>query len=116
MTILLQCNNIYINKLSSYKLPKWKLKHLSVHFQKGGKFYKGKVNKIEGKGKLKRKYPGKAPLDPKVLQQYSRGEGISNIGVKHPLYAAKLKKKEKKINYAQEQAARAEILLTENQG
>lgn len=37
-------------------------------------------------------------------------------GVRHPLYAEKLKKQEKKFNYAQEQAARAEILLAEDQG
>lgn len=38
------------------------------------------------------------------------------MGVRHPLYAEKLKKKERRYDYAQEQAARAEILLTEDQG
>lgn len=85
-----------------------------MYFQKGGKFYKGKVNKTQGK--VTKKYPGKATIYPTVLEQYSRGEGIDKNGVKHPLYAVKLKKKENKINFAQEQAARAEILLTENQG
>lgn len=50
------------------------------------------------------------------MEQYSRGEGQDGKGVRHPLHAAKLKRKEKKFNYAQEQAARAEILLTEDQG
>lgn len=72
------------------------------------------MNKTQGK--VNKKFPGKATLDPTVLERYSRGEGIDNNSVKHPLYIAKLKKKERKINFAQEQAARAEILLTENQG
>lgn len=62
------------------------------------------------------KFPGKAPVDPKSLERHSRGEGLQGKGVRHPLYAAKLKKKENKYKYAQEQAARAEILLTEDQG
>ncbi|XP_061712038.1 WD repeat-containing protein 46 [Cydia pomonella] len=63
----------------------------------------------------KKKYPGKAPVNPQKLEQHSRGEGVGK-GVRHPLHAHKLKKKEKIYNYAQEQAARAEILLTEEQG
>lgn len=61
-------------------------------------------------------YPGKAPLDAKKLENHSRGEGLTGQGVRHPLYKEKLKRREQKINYAQEQAARAEILLTEDQG
>ncbi|CAB3251804.1 unnamed protein product [Arctia plantaginis] len=61
------------------------------------------------------KYKGKAPIDKSKLEVHSRGEGIGK-SVKHPLHAAKLRKKEKKVNYAQEQAARAEILLTEDHG
>lgn len=64
----------------------------------------------------KQKYPGKAPLDPKQLEKHSRGEGFEGRGVRHPLHLEKLKKKEKKFSYAQEQAARAEILLAEEQG
>lgn len=71
-----------------------------------------RVLKRENKGK----FPGKAPIDPKTLERYSRGEGLKEQGVVHPLHALKLQKKEKKHNYAQEQAARAEILLTEDQG
>ncbi|CAH2074388.1 unnamed protein product, partial [Iphiclides podalirius] len=71
-----------------------------------------KVLKRESKGK----FPGKAPIDPKTLERYSRGEGFEGKGVVHPLHALKLQKKEKKFNYAQEQAARSEILHTEGQG
>lgn len=65
---------------------------------------------------MTKQFPGKAPIDPLKLEQHSRGEGISSKKVGHALHAAKLKKKEKKIQYAQKQAARAEILLTEDQG
>lgn len=67
------------------------------------------------RNKKKERFPGRAAIDPKKLEQYSRGEGIGK-GVRHPLHAEKLKKKEKKYDFAQEQAARAEILLTEGQG
>ncbi|KAJ2952607.1 hypothetical protein O0L34_g6930 [Tuta absoluta] len=81
------------------------------------KFKKGKGNKSPFiRKKQKQKYPGKAPLDPAKLEQYSRGDGLEGKGVRHPLHATKLKKKEQKIKYAQEEAARAEILLTEDKG
>ncbi|XP_050345049.1 WD repeat-containing protein 46 [Nymphalis io] len=66
--------------------------------------------------KKENKFTGKAPIDPEKLQHHSRGEGFEGKGVRHPLYALKLKKKENKLKYAQEQAARADILLTEDQG
>lgn len=55
-------------------------------------------------------------MDPKKLENHSRGEGLDAQKVKHPLHAAKLRKRENKLHYAQKQAARAEILLTEQQG
>lgn len=67
------------------------------------------------RGQKNEKFPGRTPIDPQRLEHHSRGEGIG-AGVRHPLYAEKLRTKEKKINDAQEQAARAEILLTEGQG
>ncbi|XP_026757914.2 WD repeat-containing protein 46 [Galleria mellonella] len=73
-----------------------------------------KTNRDEIK-KNKKIFRGKAPINKKKLEQYSRGEGIGK-GVRHPLHAAKLKKKERKHNYAEEEAARAEILLTEETG
>ncbi|KAM3963414.1 WD repeat-containing protein 46 [Aphomia sociella] len=77
-------------------------------------FNKFKRKNNEGnKGNLR--FKGKAPINKKTLEQYSRGEGIGN-GVRHPLYAAKLKKKERKHIYAEEESARAEILLTEETG
>lgn len=67
------------------------------------------------KNKKKDMFPGKAPIDEIKLEQHSRGEGVGQ-GVKHSLHAIKLKKREQKISYAQEQAARADILLTEEAG
>lgn len=67
------------------------------------------------RSKKDNKFAGRAPIDLNKLENHSRGEGIG-AGVRHPLYAEKLRKKEKKFKYAQEQAARAEILLTEDQG
>ncbi|CAH0406608.1 unnamed protein product [Chilo suppressalis] len=72
-------------------------------------------NKNDGKV-LKKKFSGKSPINPEKLEKHSRGEGIDHNNVKHPLHAAKLKKRENKLNYAQKQAARSEILLTEQQG
>lgn len=63
-----------------------------------------------------KKFPGKAPINPEKSEQHSRGEGFEGKGVKHPLYSIKFKRKENKHKYAQEQAARADILLTEDQG
>ncbi|XP_028168059.1 WD repeat-containing protein 46 [Ostrinia furnacalis] len=85
--------------------------------QTARKHKKTKNKIIKKKDEVKpQKYPGKAPVDPKKLENHSRGEGLNPKKVKHPLHAAKLKKKENKLNYAQKQAARAEILLTEEQG
>lgn len=75
-----------------------------------------KINKRKDEVKRPPKYPGKAPVDPKKLENHSRGEGLDAQKVKHPLHAAKLRKRENKLHYAQKQAARAEILLTEQQG
>ncbi|KAL0893697.1 hypothetical protein ABMA27_013848 [Loxostege sticticalis] len=75
-----------------------------------------KINKRKDEVKRPPKYPGKAPVDPKKLENHSRGEGLDAQNVKHPLHAAKLRKRENKLHYAQKQAARAEILLTEQQG
>lgn len=84
-------------------LKRWKRKH---EFSKN--------TNVKPKN-IKHKYPGKAPVAKELLEKHSRGDGIG-IGVKHPILLEKLKRKEKNIDYANEQAARAEILLTEEQG
>ncbi|XP_045785095.1 WD repeat-containing protein 46 isoform X2 [Maniola jurtina] len=82
--------------------------------QKYKQYNNVQTKKIETEKKAEQ-YPGKAPINPEKLEQHTRGEGIGK-GVRHPLYALKLKKRENKFKYAEEQAARADILLTEDQG
>lgn len=48
---------------------------------------------------------------------YSRGEGLKNVArVKTKFFKRKLKNKEKKIEWATQESARTEILLTEEPG
>ncbi|XP_042213108.1 WD repeat-containing protein 46-like [Homarus americanus] len=63
------------------------------------------------------KYPGRKIVDPKLLQKYSKGQGVrvNSVG-KNSYMKHKLKIKEEKIRQAEEEAARAEVLLTETSG
>lgn len=58
----------------------------------------------------------KLPIDPESLERHSRGVGLEGKGIKTKHHAIKLKRKEKLIANAQEEAAHAEILLTESAG
>lgn len=64
------------------------------------------------------KYPGRKVIDPKLLEKYSKGEGVKvkSIGYKNKYLKHKLKEKEKAFHEAEVAAARAEILLTETSG
>lgn len=66
------------------------------------------------------KYPGKAPVSKDKLEKYSRGAGVNlsktRSGVRTKVHRVRLKRKEKAIEYATEQAARSELLLTESEG
>lgn len=65
------------------------------------------------------KFPGRKPLDPSLQQKYSRGGGVETSYVRNPKHRVmknKLKKREAKIKEAEEETARAEILLTESAG
>lgn len=55
-------------------------------------------------------------IESALLKKHSRGEQIEESGVKTNFFKTKLKKKEIYLNYATEQAARTEILLTEQHG
>ncbi|PSN46388.1 WD repeat-containing protein 46 [Blattella germanica] len=69
-------------------------------------------------GKLKRPWDKvkRVPVPEEKLARYSRGEGLSGKGVQSDLHRIKLKKREAKIEFAVEQAARTELLLPENSG
>ncbi|CAD6242782.1 GSCOCG00009574001-RA-CDS [Cotesia congregata] len=66
------------------------------------------------------KYPGRAPVDKKVLKKYYRGTGVevrrSKTKIKNKYNIARLKKREKLIEKTLEDTARAELLLTESGG
>ncbi|CAH1403090.1 unnamed protein product [Nezara viridula] len=64
----------------------------------------------------KNKMKNKKQFDPKLLK-YSRGPGIKNPKrISNIFDRAKVLRKEKNIHWAEEQAARAEVLLTEEVG
>ncbi|XP_012275379.1 WD repeat-containing protein 46 [Orussus abietinus] len=69
-------------------------------------------------GKIK--YPGKAPIDKEKLAKHDRGEGINlkakTSSVQTRVHRQRLRVKERVIEQTVEQAARTEVLLTENYG
>ncbi|XP_055638819.1 WD repeat-containing protein 46 [Toxorhynchites rutilus septentrionalis] len=65
--------------------------------------------------KLQRKLE-EIPIDPEALRRHSRGDGINLAGVKTRFHQISQKRKEINIEFAAEQAARAEVLLDEEEG
>lgn len=63
-----------------------------------------------------KKLPKRPPIAPELLEKYSRGEGLNVKGVRTSVYKKKFEHREKDIKFANEFAARAEILLTEQSG
>lgn len=69
------------------------------------------------KKKIKKaKFPGPAPIDPELIQKHSRGPATSNRFVKTGVMKEKIRRKEATFEFANEQAARTEILLREDEG
>lgn len=62
------------------------------------------------------KYPGKAPVAKELLEKHSRGNGVDKSGIKTSIHKKKQERRERNIEFSTEQAARAEILLTEDSG
>ncbi|GJQ68937.1 hypothetical protein Trydic_g6123 [Trypoxylus dichotomus] len=62
------------------------------------------------------KYPGKPPIPKELLEKYSRGDGINKSGIKTNIHKKRQENKERNIQFSTEQAARVEILLTEDSG
>uniref|UniRef100_A0A182QCB0 BING4 C-terminal domain-containing protein n=1 Tax=Anopheles farauti TaxID=69004 RepID=A0A182QCB0_9DIPT len=60
--------------------------------------------------------PLEIPIDPTVLLRHSRGDRIDVYGVKTRLHKINEKRKDINIEFAVQQAARAEILLPEEEG
>ncbi|XP_049762997.1 WD repeat-containing protein 46 [Schistocerca cancellata] len=59
---------------------------------------------------------GRTPIPKEKLLRYSRGSGVDKDTIKTKVWKKRISKQERKIEYATEQAARAELLLTEDSG
>jgi U3 small nucleolar RNA-associated protein 7 len=62
------------------------------------------------------KFKGKPKIPKKVLKKYERGPGINKAGIKTNIHKQRLEQKEETIKFSIQQAARAEVLLTEEGG
>lgn len=62
------------------------------------------------------KYPGRAPIPKELLEKHSRGTGINRKGIKTKIHKSKFQQKETNIEFSNKQAARVEVLLTEEPG
>lgn len=89
-----------------------KVKH--VQSLKPEKF-KGQIYKKK-KGKKKDEFPGKKPIDPAALERHSKGEKVNTENVKTKFKKKEQERREKRIEFATEQSARAEFLLHEEAG
>lgn len=76
-----------------------------------------KFNKIvKQKSNPNPKFRGKVKPPPELIEKYSKGEGVNLKGVRTNIHQKKIEKKEKTFKFAVEEAARTEILLTEDSG
>ncbi|KAK9871239.1 hypothetical protein WA026_011515 [Henosepilachna vigintioctopunctata] len=62
------------------------------------------------------KFKGRAPISKELLEKYGKGDGVDCKEIKTKIHQKKIEKKELDIKFATEQAARTEILLTEEYG
>ncbi|XP_055547991.1 WD repeat-containing protein 46 [Wyeomyia smithii] len=62
------------------------------------------------------KKDAEVPVDPEALKRHARGDGLSLKGVKSKFQKINQQRREINIEFAAEQAARAEILLNEDEG
>ena len=78
---------------------------------------KFKANKYKNKKKRENDpYPGKKPVNPESLAKHNRGDGVSTEKIKTKFKQKEQKRREEKIQFAEEQSARAEIFLHEDAG
>jgi len=61
-------------------------------------------------------YPGKKPLDPAKLEQHQHGEGVDTKKVKTKFKQKEQIRREEKIQFAEEQSTRVEVLQQEEAG
>lgn len=69
------------------------------------------------KGKSKKGPGKKVPVDRAKMEKYKQGAGVDlKAGIKNKIHRQRLRQKEKVIETMAEQAARTEMLLTEDYG
>lgn len=86
--------------------------------------FEGEVISVEQKVKTYRltraektqKKKSKSKINPLALAKHSRGKAASASGVKTDFFKEKLRRKEVYVEFANEQAARTEILRNEEEG
>ena len=74
------------------------------------KYSKGKP------GKSADPFPGRKPVDPVKLEEHSRGEKVDVKKIKTKFKQREQQRREERLEFAAEQAARAEVLLAEEAG
>ena len=104
-------DKIEIFKVNPEEIQKMKRKSRFKNPKTNGiKYRKGK----QAKGSDP--FPGRKPVDPEKVEEHSRGEKMDVTKVKTKFKQRELERKEKQIAFAAEQAARTEILLSEEAG
>jgi len=105
---------------SNPKEEVFNISHSVIRKVKHNQSFKPERNKGQSyqkkKGKKKDKFPGKKPIDPLALERHSRGDKVDTEKVKTKFKKKEQERREKKIEYAAEQSARAEFLLDEDAG
>jgi len=86
-----------------------------VKRKQGFKPDRTKGNNYKKKNK-KDKFPGKKPIDPEALERHNRGEGVNTEKVKTKFKQKEQQRREQRIEFAEEQSARVELLLQEEGG
>jgi len=74
------------------------------------------VQGIDYKREKRDKFAGRKKVDKVVLEKHSRGQFVDTRRVKFQVKKTQVAQQERKLKFAQEQAARAEILLQEEGG
>ncbi|XP_068154625.1 WD repeat-containing protein 46 [Drosophila tropicalis] len=81
-----------------------------------GDFIKMTQSKSKPKDKLKEKPLKKEKISPQLVEKYTRGDKVESRGVRTRHFKEQQQRKEVYLEYATEQAARTELLLTETAG
>ncbi|XP_056648918.1 WD repeat-containing protein 46 [Diorhabda sublineata] len=75
-----------------------------------------KAKKVLQKSNPNPKFKGKVRPSKELIKKYSKGAKVNVEGVRTSIHKSKILTKEKKIQFAIEQAAKTEVLLTEDTG